>query len=89
MRPHDLVPPAGQPPGSPASGSAGPGTETAPETDVEVGQAQAALVEHYPHLVRIAYLVLPSALGQGRRVLTAHAIVQRSLPRGEQAAGAP
>ncbi|MGW0776235.1 hypothetical protein ACWD01_21870 [Streptomyces sp. NPDC002835] len=54
-----------------------------------MGQAEAALVEHYPRLVRIAYLVLPASLGQGRRVLTAHALVQRSLPRGEPASGAP
>ncbi|TFE38473.1 hypothetical protein E3E14_28280 [Streptomyces sp. ICN441] len=48
-------------------------------------QAEAALVEHYPRLVRIAYLVLPSSLGRNRRVLTAHWIVQRSLPRGRTA----
>ncbi|MCK8679765.1 hypothetical protein [Streptomyces lichenis] len=48
---------------------------------VDVGQAEAALVEHYPDLVRLAYLVLPSGLGRNRRVLTAHALVQRSLPR--------
>ncbi|MFI2199638.1 hypothetical protein ACH47Z_02400 [Streptomyces sp. NPDC020192] len=49
---------------------------------VDVEQAEAALVEHYPRLVRIAYLVLPPGLGRGRRVLTAHALVQRALPRG-------
>ncbi|WP_254709641.1 hypothetical protein, partial [Streptomyces lunaelactis] len=49
---------------------------------VEVEQAEAALVEHYPRLVRIAYLVLPPSLGRNRRVLTAHALAQRSLPRG-------
>ncbi|MEV0777986.1 hypothetical protein [Streptomyces sp. NPDC050428] len=49
-------------------------------------QAEAALVEHYPRLVRIAYLVLPPALGRNRRVLTAHAVVQRSLPRNRTAA---
>ncbi|MGW1914103.1 hypothetical protein ACWCQS_26095 [Streptomyces sp. NPDC002076] len=49
---------------------------------VDVEQAEAALVEHYPRLVRIAYLVLPSSLGRSRRVLTAHALVQRALPRG-------
>ncbi|TFI23389.1 hypothetical protein E4P36_26510 [Streptomyces sp. 4R-3d] len=49
-------------------------------------QAEAALVEHYPRLVRIAYLVLPPALGRNRRVLTAHAVVQRSLPRSRSAA---
>nr|WP_232838726.1 hypothetical protein [Streptomyces geranii] len=45
-------------------------------------QAEAALVEHYPRLVRLAYLVLPPNLGRGRRVLTAHALTQRALPRG-------
>ena len=54
---------------------------------VGVEQAEAALVEHYPRLVRIAYLVLPPSLGRNRRVLTAHALVQRSLPRGRTAAG--
>ncbi|MFG2176149.1 hypothetical protein ACGFMO_33125 [Streptomyces niveus] len=53
---------------------------------VDVEQAEAALVEHYPRLVRIAYLVLPPALGRNRRVLTAHAVVQRSLPRARSAA---
>ncbi|MET9483578.1 hypothetical protein [Streptomyces sp. NPDC006638] len=43
------------------------------------------MVEHYPRLVRIAYLVLPPSLGRNRRVLTAHALVQRSLPRGRTA----
>ncbi|MFE5830053.1 hypothetical protein ACFQ8W_07345 [Streptomyces sp. NPDC056508] len=41
--------------------------------------AEAALVEHYPALVRLAYLVLPPALGRHRRVLAAHALVQNSL----------
>ncbi|WP_245694540.1 hypothetical protein [Streptomyces abyssalis] len=45
-------------------------------------QAQAALVEHYPRLVRLAYLVLPPSLARHRRVLTAHSLVQRALPRG-------
>ncbi|MEU6367260.1 hypothetical protein ABZ876_16370 [Streptomyces sp. NPDC046931] len=48
---------------------------------IDVEQAEAALVEHYPRLVRIAYLVLPPGLGRNRRVLTAHALVQRALPR--------
>ncbi|MEU0405280.1 hypothetical protein ABZ318_34710 [Streptomyces sp. NPDC006197] len=52
-----------------------------PVGPVDVEQAEAALVERYPRLVRIAYLVLPPALGRNRRVLTAHALVQRSLPR--------
>ncbi|MET9956077.1 hypothetical protein ABZ135_31655 [Streptomyces sp. NPDC006339] len=60
--------------------------ELAPAPDgspapVDVEQAEAALVEHYPRLVRIAYLVLPPSLGRNRRVLTAHALAQRSLPR--------
>ncbi|MFM9367511.1 hypothetical protein [Streptomyces sp. Da 82-17] len=56
--------------------SAGP----APVVDVE--QAEAALVEHYPRLVRLGYLVLPPSLGRNRRVLTAHWLTQRALPRG-------
>ncbi len=48
-----------------------------------VGQAEAALVEHYPRLVRLAYLVLPVAVARHRRVLAAHAVVQRALPRGK------
>ncbi|GBQ03460.1 hypothetical protein SSP531S_49350 [Streptomyces spongiicola] len=52
---------------------------------VDAEQAEAVPVEHYPRLVRIAYLVLPPSLGRGRRVLTAHWIVQRSLPRGRTA----
>ncbi|MET9800719.1 hypothetical protein [Streptomyces sp. NPDC006368] len=55
--------------------------ELATPAPVDVEQAEAALVEHYPRLVRIAYLVLPPSLGRNRRVLTAHALVQRSLPR--------
>ncbi|MER6153929.1 hypothetical protein ABT134_39515, partial [Streptomyces hirsutus] len=54
---------------------------------VDVGQAEAALVEHYPRLVRLAYLMLPPEQGgRSRRVLTAHALVQRALPRGRTAA---
>ncbi|MFE6227751.1 hypothetical protein [Streptomyces sp. NPDC057854] len=52
-----------------------------PVGPVDVEQAEAALVERYPRLVRIAYLVLPPTLGRNRRVLTAHALVQRALPR--------
>ncbi|WP_329274989.1 hypothetical protein [Streptomyces sp. NBC_00691] len=42
-------------------------------------EAEAALVEHYPRLVRIAHLILPPALGRHRRVLVAHALAQKSL----------
>ncbi|MFJ2604668.1 MULTISPECIES: hypothetical protein [unclassified Streptomyces] len=52
---------------------------------VDVEQAEAALVEHYPRLVRLAYLVLPPSLGRNRRVVTAHALTQRALPRGRTA----
>ncbi|MFI9718615.1 hypothetical protein ACIHFE_03025 [Streptomyces sp. NPDC052396] len=50
---------------------------------VDVEQAEAALIEHYPRLVRLGYLVLPPTLGRNRRVLTAHALVQRALPRNQ------
>ncbi|WSJ88541.1 hypothetical protein OG430_34620 [Streptomyces sp. NBC_01304] len=49
---------------------------------VDLEQAEAAIVEHYPRLVRIGYLVLPPSLGRNRRVLTAHSLTQRALPRG-------
>ncbi|GAA0646565.1 hypothetical protein GCM10009535_25280 [Streptomyces thermocarboxydovorans] len=58
-----------------------PESPTGPVVDVE--QAEAALVEHYPRLVRLVYLVLPPTLGRSRRVLTAHALTQRALPRGQ------
>ncbi|MFF2023706.1 hypothetical protein ACFVW2_18180 [Streptomyces sp. NPDC058171] len=56
-----------------------PDHPTGPATDVE--RAGAALVEHYPRLARLAYLVLPPDLPRARRALTAHGVVQRSLPR--------
>ncbi|WP_374213831.1 hypothetical protein [Streptomyces sp. A3M-1-3] len=59
-------------------------TRTAP-APIDVEQAEAALVEHYPRLVRLAYLVLPPTLGRNRRVLTAHSLVQRALPRNRSA----
>jgi hypothetical protein len=55
---------------------------------VDVEQAEAALVEHYPRLVRLAYLVLPPSLGRNRRVLTAHSLTQRALPRARTSADA-
>ncbi|WP_328678596.1 hypothetical protein OG905_29465 [Streptomyces sp. NBC_00322] len=72
MRPQDVV-------NTPAPSAPAPVPDPGP---VAVEQAEAALVEHYTRLVRIAYLVLPPTLGRNRRVLTAHALVQRSLPRG-------
>lgn len=53
---------------------------TAPGEPLAVKQAEAALVEHYPRLVRLAYVVLPPSLGRHRRVLAAHGAVQRALP---------
>ncbi|MFB4419940.1 hypothetical protein C5F59_002465 [Streptomyces sp. QL37] len=52
-----------------------------PGTGARLGvkEAEAALVEHYPRLVRLAYLTLPPGLGRHRRVLAAHAAVQRAL----------
>ncbi|MFB6785731.1 hypothetical protein ACFCWT_03480 [Streptomyces olivaceus] len=69
MQPQDVAP-------RPAPSAASPAD---PVVDVE--QAEAALVEHYPRLARLAYLVLPPGLGRSRRVLTAHALTQRALPR--------
>lgn len=73
-----------------ARGAAGPpppaDTVSSP---VDVEQAEAAVVEHYAHLTRLAYLLLPAEQNRGRRVLAAHGLVQRSLPRGRTAPGAP
>ncbi|WP_405679626.1 hypothetical protein [Streptomyces sp. NBC_01511] len=78
------VPPPDAATASAASASPIPPAPAPAPVDVE--QAEAALVEHYQRLVRLAYLVLPPALGRNRRVLTAHAVVQRSLPRNRTAA---
>ncbi|MFG2141304.1 hypothetical protein [Streptomyces sp. NPDC048650] len=50
-------------------------------TPADVERAEAAIVEHYPRLVRLGYLVLPPSMGRHRRVLAAHGLVQRALPR--------
>ncbi|MEU6989103.1 hypothetical protein ABZ953_00370 [Streptomyces sp. NPDC046465] len=65
-----------------------PPNPSGPAAVVDVEQAEAALVEHYPRLVRLAYLVLPPSLGRNRRVLTAHALTQRALPRSRKSADA-
>jgi hypothetical protein len=57
-----------------------------PDERLDVEQAEAALVEHYPRLVRLGYLVLPPSLSRHRRVLAAHALAQRALPRSRPAA---
>ncbi|MEU0069204.1 hypothetical protein ABZ027_06615 [Streptomyces sp. NPDC006332] len=79
MQSQDVAPGPGRPSSSAAS-TAASAASTGPLVDVE--QAEAALVEHYPRLARLAYLVLPPDLGRGRRVMTAHALTQRALPRG-------
>jgi hypothetical protein len=60
-----------------ASATSAPADRSAPVT---VEQAEAALAEHYPRLVRLAYVTLPGELGKHRRSLAAHRLVQRSLP---------
>ncbi|MFE9405002.1 hypothetical protein ACFYNY_25255 [Streptomyces sp. NPDC006530] len=45
-----------------------------------LARAEATLVEHYPRLVRLAYLILPPRLGRHRRVVVAHGVVQNALP---------
>lgn len=60
-----------------------------PAGTVDAEQAQAALAEHYPRLVRLAYLALPASLGRHRRVLTAHSLVQGALPWGRAAVDVP
>ncbi|MEU2247346.1 hypothetical protein [Streptomyces sp. NPDC019224] len=54
-------------------------------TPVHAEQAEAALVEHYPRLVRIGYLLLPPSPSRGRRVFAAHALAQRSLQAAHRA----
>ncbi|MEU9095502.1 hypothetical protein [Streptomyces sp. NPDC048428] len=51
----------------------------------DAGRSEAALVEHYPRLTRLGYLVLPHSLSRDRRVLTAHALAQRSLQAARRA----
>ncbi len=61
-----------------------PATEGVDAGQVEVEDAEVALVEHYSRLVRMAYVTLPATMGRHRRVLLAHRIVQRALPRTRQ-----
>nr|WP_176985386.1 MULTISPECIES: hypothetical protein [unclassified Streptomyces] len=51
--------------------------------------AEQRLAERYADLVRLAYLVLPPALGRHRRVLLAHALVQRTLHAAAPGVPAP
>ncbi|WP_427924963.1 hypothetical protein [Streptomyces sp. cg40] len=54
-----------------------------------VRETESVLVEQYGDLVRLAHLVLPASLGRHRRVLVAHALVQRALRRAGTARSAP
>ncbi|MFF1698173.1 hypothetical protein ACFVXC_31900 [Streptomyces sp. NPDC058257] len=47
---------------------------------VALDQVEAVIVDQYTRLVRLAYLTLPHTLSRHRRVLVAHALVQRALP---------
>ncbi|MVO85259.1 hypothetical protein GPA10_10960 [Streptomyces sp. p1417] len=57
-----------------------PRRTSGPVERVSLGQAETALVDQYTGLVRLAYLILPVTLSRHRRVLLAHALVQRALP---------
>ncbi|MZD08613.1 hypothetical protein GTW43_26550, partial [Streptomyces sp. SID5785] len=61
-----------------------PRSDHQPERRIAVDRAEAVLVEQYTRLVRLAYLVLPDDRGRHRRVLDAHRLVQRALPRVAQ-----
>ena len=41
---------------------------------------EALLLDDYPSLVHLAYLILPPSISRARRVAAAHAVVQRALP---------
>ncbi|MEU2248313.1 hypothetical protein [Streptomyces sp. NPDC019224] len=60
----------------PDRGGPGPSEEA-----VSLDSVEAVLIEHYSRLVRLAYLTLSGDRGRHRRVLDAHRIVQRALPR--------
>jgi hypothetical protein len=47
---------------------------------ISPADAEAALLDNYPELVRIAYAMLPANAGRQRRVIAAHGVVQRALP---------
>ncbi|MEW2449435.1 hypothetical protein AB0896_18035 [Streptomyces parvulus] len=54
-----------------------------------VQRAESVLVEQYGGLVRLAYLVLPASAPRHRRVLRAHSLAQRALPKAGGARPAP
>jgi hypothetical protein len=47
---------------------------------ISPAEVEATLLDGYRGYVRLAYLILPPALGRNRRILTAHGVVQRALP---------
>jgi hypothetical protein len=47
---------------------------------ISPADAEAALLDNYPELVRIAYALLPAYVRRHRRVIAAHGVVQRALP---------
>ena len=47
---------------------------------ISPADVEAALLDNYRDLVRLAYAILPAKLGRHRRVLAAHGVVQRALP---------
>ncbi|MCX5536666.1 hypothetical protein OG785_39650 [Streptomyces sp. NBC_00006] len=51
-----------------------------PRSRIATDQAEAALLDEYTGLVRLAYLTLPAVFTRHRRVLLAHTAVQRALP---------
>ncbi|MFI6874339.1 hypothetical protein ACIBL6_12925 [Streptomyces sp. NPDC050400] len=51
-----------------------------PRTRIAADTTEAALVEQYTALVRLAYLTLPTSLSRHRRVLLAHHAAQHALP---------
>ena len=46
----------------------------------EEPQIDALLLDDYPSLVHLAYLILPPSISRQRRISAAHAVVQRALP---------
>ncbi|NJQ07845.1 hypothetical protein HCN56_20220, partial [Streptomyces lonarensis] len=71
-------------PSQPSPTEPAPGTGAEPRPDgavVRLEAAEAAIVEHYARLVRLGYLILPPDLARHRRVVAAHALAQRALPR--------
>jgi hypothetical protein len=52
---------------------------SAPLAPISPADVEAALLDNYPDLVRLAYANLPAKLPRHRRVLAAHTVVQHAL----------